>query len=503
MTGKLRRVTLAVAVAALAVATAGRVAYAAPAAKDPGAPKPVAAPHVTVPGTGKKVPAFQSLKPISPHTTAGARGNALDPKATPKPAPGRGTNSFGPQSFYCDEVIDKNVSVYLQVLHVDYAADVYCNYYLYQADGVAGVIDRTPGYDGTILSVGSQFYFADDYYGYSSGGFELSGNEYAGARSIEVIEELYLDSYYPWDSCNPLPGLRYLACDGLGTYLLHVVIGTGPFSTGLLDPLYMGAGQGDGCPVSTSYNLTPSEGEAGEHLVKVGFAGTISCAAGVTGNSQARLIDEYQGNGELARGGDGGATASSSGEVNRRESEHGGRDLHIVYSGRSIAPGNRNWSGCNDTATLHFTRCDRSGNTVDWEGVSPTFQTGLPTDDYCSLDRYPPNVEPVGDHLNLVAKGIATCANAIDAINVSAALGGEYTDEAGGHHDVSIPGGGIKVERDTDTDKVTAEFSFPCDPQNPQVVTYTLFVTASFQHPDNWLQTASLPPYVINKPCIP
>jgi hypothetical protein len=504
---------LAVLTAVASVVIAGPVAGAAPAADpgDTGALKPVAVPQLTVPGTGKKVAAFQSLKEISPAASPGAYGLAPDPaaaaagsgvrKAGPRPrkADSASTQSFGTQSFYCDEVIDKNVQTNLQLLHVDYAADVYCNFYLIEADGVAGVIDRTPGYDGQILSVGSQFYFQFDYYGYSTGGFELSGNAYGGARSIEVIEELYLYSDIPWSSCNPLPNLRYLACDGLGGYLLHVIIGTGAFSTGLLDPLYLGAGQGEGCPLSTSYSLDPSEGPASEHFVKVGFAGTISCPSGVTGNSQARLIDEYQGNGELARGGDGGANASSQGEVTRRESEHGGRELHIVYSGRTVAPGNRNWSGCNDTATVHFTRCDRSGNTVDWEAVSPVFQTGLPTDRYCSASRY----EPTMIDMRLIAKGIGRCAEPIDAITVTIALGGEYTDNEGTRHDVSIPGGPTENVRGIDTDEVIAEKDFPCDPESQQSVAYDLIVLVRFQHPEGWLQTESLGSIVISQQCLP
>jgi len=465
------------------------------------------APQLTVPGTGKKVPAFQSLKPISPQSTPGGKGNTLSAGANPKRADGtkhpelagRASASLSSSSFYCDEQISKDVSASLQVLQVRYGADVYCNVYLYAADGIAGVIDRTPGYDGKVLSVGNEFYFEDDYYGVSGGSLLLNGNDYGGARSIEVIEELYLYSYYPWTSCDPLPGLRYLACDGLGGYVLHVVVGTGAFPSGLLDPLYMGAGQGDGCPVSTSHTLTPSEGQAGEHIVNVGFAGSISCAAGVTGNSQARLIDEYQGNGQLAQGGDSGASGTSSGAVTRKESEHGGREMHIVYSGRSVAPGNRNWSGCNDTSTFHFTRCDRSGNTVDWEGLSPTFDTGLPPDLHCNADREAPQVNEMNA---FVAKGIGRCDEPIEAITVTIGLTGRYTDNEGVTHTIS-PGGPSGSERETDTNELVVTRTFACDPASQQEVIYTLTVFVSFQHEEGWLQTEPLNDYVITLPCLP
>lgn len=515
-TVNLRRLFTVFATALLVVVASVAVAVpteAGPVVDPGGAPKPVAVPEptvpeLTVPGTGKKVPAFQSLTSlteISPSASPGGYGMTPDQnvgpglkKAGPRPKKAAAPE-FAAQSFYCDEVIDKNVQAFLQVLHVDYAADVYCNFYLIEAVGVAGIIDRTPGFDGTVLSVGNQFHLVFDYYGFSVGTLDLHGNAYPGARRIEVVEELYLYSDIIWNFCNPLPNLRYLACDGLGTNMLHVVVGTGPLDTGLQDPLYMGAGQGDGCPVSTSHSNTQNLGPNREHFVTVGFAGTISCSAGVTGNSQARLIDEYQGNGELARGNDSGANGTSQGQVERRESEHGGREMHIAYSGRSVAPGNRTWSGCNDTPSFHFTRCSISGNTVDWDGVGPVFQTGLPTDRFCQASRIEPNV--VG--FQLTAKGMGTCNERISSITVTIALGGEYVDDEGTRHDVSIPGGGSRNVSLTDTDSVTAEITFPCDQQNPQVVTYDLIVIARFQHPEGWQQSESLGSFVINRPCIP
>src|SRR5262249_44489377 len=36
-----------------------------------------------------------------------------------------------------------------------------------------------------------------------------------------------------WGDCEPIPGLRYLLCDGVGGSELHVLVGTGPVATGL------------------------------------------------------------------------------------------------------------------------------------------------------------------------------------------------------------------------------------------------------------------------------
>jgi hypothetical protein len=103
------------------------------------------------------------------------------------------------------------------------------------------------GYDGTLLYVGTPFSFSGYYYGASAGALRIPGDSYDGGRQVEIIFELYLlaPSGLIWGACGPLPGLRYLACDGLGTDLLHIVVGTGVLGTGLAAPVIRYVALGD------------------------------------------------------------------------------------------------------------------------------------------------------------------------------------------------------------------------------------------------------------------
>ena len=221
---------------------------------------------LAVPGTGERRPAFTSLTPIAARALPGSpRGRAatLDPvaAAAAKPrTPGVGAVKIGgaevaasaASAWYCDEAITKSVAVGedesgTQTARPNYLAEVGCNFYLAAATGVAGVVDRSDGFDGLLLSVGSPFAFTSFYYGASAGNLVVNGSQYDNARRVEVVFELYLQSpdRIPWGACNPLLGLRYLLCDGIGTDVLHIVVGTGPFDTGLRPAVVQQVSLGD------------------------------------------------------------------------------------------------------------------------------------------------------------------------------------------------------------------------------------------------------------------
>ena len=123
---------------------------------------------------------------------------------------------------------------------VDYYGEVECNFYLASIEGASGALDRSPtfneeSFDGDVLHVGTYMYTEWDYFASSFGGFGVSARAYNGARKVEPAVELYL--WAPegllWGECQPLPGLRYIACEGLGTDYLHVVVGPNGQSSGL------------------------------------------------------------------------------------------------------------------------------------------------------------------------------------------------------------------------------------------------------------------------------
>jgi hypothetical protein len=127
-----------------------------------------------------------------------------------------------------------------ETVHLDYLGELDCNFYLASISGVAGVLDRSEAFngesfDGRVLGTGTPIFAEWDYQGFSVGSIDVRARDYNGGRRVEAAIELYLEAPEGliWDACNPVPGLRYLACDGLGTDLLHVALGTGPFGTGM------------------------------------------------------------------------------------------------------------------------------------------------------------------------------------------------------------------------------------------------------------------------------
>lgn len=221
------------------------------------APKLTRPGPVDVPGKGTQPAPFTTpLKPTATTALPGSektRANALAPGKTVGAGPSlrRVDGADEPTQWYCEERINKSTSLNADPDNysatVQYTAQLGCNFYLDYAYGVAGIFDRSRYWDGDLLNVGTPFEFYQWYSGQSSGGLQIPGDWYEGGRQVEVVFEVYLLAPYGvyWGACNPLPGLRYLLCDGLGTDLLHVVVGTGTFDTGLAPPVHRYTALGD------------------------------------------------------------------------------------------------------------------------------------------------------------------------------------------------------------------------------------------------------------------
>jgi lysophospholipase L1-like esterase len=228
-----------------------------------------------VPGTGRKIaPLTSKLAPTGPKALPGlakAKGNALKPGTAVKrvaPKDVRKVDAAEPEGpYYCQEYVsgaqgvgsNDDIGPYSDT---SYTAELGCNFYLDYAYGVSYVVDRSNGYDGEVGYVGTQFEFAGDYYGASYGAFEVQGDLYDGGRQVEILFELYLQISGTWGACNPLPTLRYLLCDGVGTDLLHIVVGTGTLGTGLAAPVIRYAALGDSFSAGTGASSTIADGTA-------------------------------------------------------------------------------------------------------------------------------------------------------------------------------------------------------------------------------------------------
>jgi hypothetical protein len=273
-----------------------------------------------------------------------------------------------------------------------------------------------------------------------------------------------------------------------------VIVGTGAFRTGLQDPppLIMGQGQGRGCDVGLSAAAKNKRTLLGnEHVVDVEFSGTIACSGvpGITGTSEARLVDLSAPLADIS-GGASGTSGTSSKTVTYRESGRGGRKVKAVYSGRTEAPPGRTWDGCVgrdfETSRTLFTQCQVNGNVITWQAEAPfpdfvgdgaMLDTGLPPERNCQLRPEPPTVVDG----KLRATGIGSCDEPIRSITVDAKLSGTYIDDQGVERTVDLRAAGTDEDRDGRADAV---IEATCQPGNQQRVTYTLNVTARFRHPD-------------------
>ncbi|MFD0745842.1 hypothetical protein ACFQ1L_31440 [Phytohabitans flavus] len=273
-----------------------------------------------------------------------------------------------------------------------------------------------------------------------------------------------------------------------------------------------------------------------EHVVDVDFTGTIACSQGlgITGTSEARLADLSAPLLDI-RGGASGANGTSSKTVTYEESEKGGREVKVVYSGRTEAPPGRTWSGCSvtdfQTARYLFTQCQVNGNVVTWQAEAPypdfvgdgaMLDTGLPDDRGCEIDRALPSVDFTENQL--VAKGIGRCNTPLNDIEVTLTMSGSYVDNSGNRIDVVLPSDGEIIGRDTDIDdefedgRADAVLKVDCQEGNQQQVDYKLKVRVRFKHPDlppgsgwpsaaGWEQVLDLPVLpdesVTTMPCVP
>lgn len=224
-------------------------------------PEPKLPDAKVIPGTDEKIaPLTSELAPAEPKAQAGANTAAGLTFAGDGSASGVNDYACVP-SIYGSTFVgdDAQIGPYSDTF---YTADVSCNFWLEYIYGVSAAVDWSPYYEGEIGYVGPAFEGSGSY-GASQGAFEVQGDRYDGGRAVEVILELYLVASAPWAACNPVPGLRYLACDGLGTLQLHVVLGTGPFGTGLAPPVirYTALGDsysaGNGAPTNVDVSTAP------------------------------------------------------------------------------------------------------------------------------------------------------------------------------------------------------------------------------------------------------
>ena len=148
--------------------------------------------------------------------------------------------------FNCLESIDRFFSgigeddFLEETVRLDYFAHLDCNFTLASIEAQAGVFDRSDSFngesfDGRLLSTGTYEYREWDFQADSFGALGVQARTYNGARRLEPAYELYLlaPEGLTWGGCNPVPGLRYLICEGLNTNYLHIMLGTGPLNSGL------------------------------------------------------------------------------------------------------------------------------------------------------------------------------------------------------------------------------------------------------------------------------
>jgi len=231
-----------------AAASGARAPMAAPSPRPAAASSPRPAPATSgaaasAPGTRHRVTLTLTPRATDPtkvrlvrraaHNTVGAAGTDL---------------LSGPESdsLVCTATVDYQVSglgeddFIEETVHVDYQAELDCNFYLDSIDAEAFVLDRSPdfngqSFDGTVLGTGNEDSRTIDFTANSSGSIKVKAHKYNGGRSVEPAFETILlaPEGVIWADCQPIPGLRYLACDGVGTDQLDVVVGTGPVATGL------------------------------------------------------------------------------------------------------------------------------------------------------------------------------------------------------------------------------------------------------------------------------
>jgi hypothetical protein len=111
--------------------------------------------------------------------------------------------------------------------------------------GSTRLVERTPGQpDGQPLHHGGQINVlkppGQPAFEISAGFIDLYDDErYPAAQQAEVLLEYSLEVVRgsgTWGGCPEIPGLRNLACGGTGTKTATGIVGTYPFSTGVVEP---------------------------------------------------------------------------------------------------------------------------------------------------------------------------------------------------------------------------------------------------------------------------
>jgi hypothetical protein len=208
---------------------------------------------LTIPGTNRTVRPFAGIRDVQP----------IDPAAMPKGKGGGQTVAFSvgddvePEgNLGCGLDIDARTTNRTQsfqtrpgsppepvrIADISYTGTMTCNFNLPSrvwAEGNAGVIDRTPRFNGEVLSVGSRIALSAKREGGSFGTVQLYDEWDDHGRRVEAVLELFILSPpgLPWAPCKESEDVHFLVCDGVGSDLLHVMIGTRPFDTGLSPPV--------------------------------------------------------------------------------------------------------------------------------------------------------------------------------------------------------------------------------------------------------------------------
>lgn len=186
-------------------------------------------------------PASAAPAPAAPVSATHAKSSGFATAALVRKAGAPAASAISGPGPGCDAYIIGSSSVRQQqgvtVADVDAWGEFDCSSGLLYLSARSTIVDRTPGYDGIVRATGYQIVKSGAWGGGvdASDAFTTLSASQAGGRTVEGLLEMTmrLRGGYVWTSCTPPPTNRLLACDGLNTNTLHVIIGTNAFSTGL------------------------------------------------------------------------------------------------------------------------------------------------------------------------------------------------------------------------------------------------------------------------------
>jgi lysophospholipase L1-like esterase len=217
-------------------------------------------PEFTLP-SGEKVQPLSKLEPTAAKTLPGfghSPGAAFKSTGTVRVTDDARPQDDPEQQLICTWSLVKTTVVRVQGTHpmnpppnetqfsqTDYRADLVCNFYFTLAYGFAALVDRSEGFDGRTIDVGTTISSFNSYYGTSTGSLEIPGEMYDGGRQLEVVFDITIVSPGIWGGCQAPAGTRLLRCDGIGTSTLHAAAGTDVFGSGLNPPVIRYVALGD------------------------------------------------------------------------------------------------------------------------------------------------------------------------------------------------------------------------------------------------------------------